>query len=648
MDNLDLFRRLSALADLSEEERLNTLAAREADDLSDEATLEALGLDGAQPSNDEIAGFISPEARNFVIGFEVGSRTLYDRKYNRAIWPGGGSGVTIGIGYDIGVQSKDYLHKTWQDLLSPTDIGRYESAVGITGQRAKALCPQLTDIVIPWDVALEAYRRSTMPTFGRLVLSTFPNATELHPHSFGALFSLVFNRGSRLTDRPGSPTRLHMRNIRDHMASRSFDRIPNEFRAMKSIWAGMGLDGLLRRREAEAVLFEEGLKAAALAASAPAIPVPGSPESVAAPELLEAVDHAYDGDAVTWEVDTEETIGGMTLEASAPWDGVAWPPYEESPDYRHIGDYALKGSAFTFTGDDLEYLLKANSFAPKSDTGLFVFGLRGARLITDLDDPTPVTRQLDRNELILQEIAPDHEHLRCVMGAYNPLTKRLSAFAASTVPCRRAVLTYMTNQSSGNLTPAGLFTFTVDWHNKSNPSRGIPGCMHEGGRQKAVWRSTNNLRYDLADTIENHRLHGNNVHPGMVERSAEFSSFGCLVVSGNYQVSGSNRANGTHTGEWARFRTALGLTRPGTGDHGKVIDMVVLTGLEAAIASAARAGGQTARIGAMVADSREIEEPAEVWQLQVGPFFDAAGAVVFARIGVSIVLLLGPPAEARA
>jgi hypothetical protein len=32
--------------------------------------------------------------------------------------------VTIGIGCDIGVQSRDYLHRTWDGLLSPADIER--------------------------------------------------------------------------------------------------------------------------------------------------------------------------------------------------------------------------------------------------------------------------------------------------------------------------------------------------------------------------------------------------------------------------------------------------------------------------------------------------------------------------------------------
>jgi hypothetical protein len=64
-----------------------------------------------------------------------------------------------------------------------------------------------------------------------------------------------------------------MRAIRQHMAERRFDRIPDEFRSMKRLWRGKGLDGLLGRRDREAALFETGLKRPAAPVAAPA-PVP--------------------------------------------------------------------------------------------------------------------------------------------------------------------------------------------------------------------------------------------------------------------------------------------------------------------------------------------------------------------------------------
>ena len=57
---------------------------------------------------------------------------------------------------------------------------------------------------------------------------------------------------------PGN--RLEMREIRDAMQAAEFNPIPDLIRSMKRLWQGRGLDGLLARRDAEAALFEKGLR----------------------------------------------------------------------------------------------------------------------------------------------------------------------------------------------------------------------------------------------------------------------------------------------------------------------------------------------------------------------------------------------------
>jgi GH24 family phage-related lysozyme (muramidase) len=47
-----------------------------------------------------------------------------------------------------------------------------------------------------------------------------------------------------------------MRNIRDLVPKKDYKGIAKEFRKMKRIWQGKGLDGLLARRDAEASLVE--------------------------------------------------------------------------------------------------------------------------------------------------------------------------------------------------------------------------------------------------------------------------------------------------------------------------------------------------------------------------------------------------------
>ena len=50
--------------------------------------------------------------------------------------------------------------------------------------------------------------------------------------------------------------RSEMRNIRSLVLQKDYKSIAREIRSMKRIWRGKGLDGLLKRREAEAILVE--------------------------------------------------------------------------------------------------------------------------------------------------------------------------------------------------------------------------------------------------------------------------------------------------------------------------------------------------------------------------------------------------------
>ena len=51
-------------------------------------------------------------------------------------------------------------------------------------------------------------------------------------------------------------SRVEMRNIRVLVPKKDYKGIANEIRKMKRLWEGKGMDGLLKRREAEAKLVE--------------------------------------------------------------------------------------------------------------------------------------------------------------------------------------------------------------------------------------------------------------------------------------------------------------------------------------------------------------------------------------------------------
>jgi hypothetical protein len=79
---------------------------------------------------------ISEDAVKLIIAFEVTSQAQYERKYQRPVWPRGQSGVTVGIGYDVGYATREWLHEDWKGVLSEAQLGQLEIACEVTGAPA--------------------------------------------------------------------------------------------------------------------------------------------------------------------------------------------------------------------------------------------------------------------------------------------------------------------------------------------------------------------------------------------------------------------------------------------------------------------------------------------------------------------------------
>src|SRR6185295_12196550 len=86
-----------------------------------------------------------------IVGFEVGSRQRYEKKFRRPTWPGGSSGVTIGIGYDLGMTPKAQITADWQRRLSDAELAAMLTVQGVTGAAAKRLAPSVSRVVIPFE-----------------------------------------------------------------------------------------------------------------------------------------------------------------------------------------------------------------------------------------------------------------------------------------------------------------------------------------------------------------------------------------------------------------------------------------------------------------------------------------------------------------
>ena len=195
---------------------------------------------------------ISKEGYNLILKHEVGGGASYYSRYlARPCWPGGASGVTIGVGYDLGYNTRSQIAADWK-ALSPDIIARLQSVAGAKGTAAQRLTPTLRSISIPWDIAEKVYRERTIPRFARLTENAYRGTATMHPHAQSAMLSWVFNRGEGISS---SSRDIEKRAMRSDIPTR-VKLLPGHFRASKRIWIGRGLDGLLRRREDEARLIE--------------------------------------------------------------------------------------------------------------------------------------------------------------------------------------------------------------------------------------------------------------------------------------------------------------------------------------------------------------------------------------------------------
>jgi GH24 family phage-related lysozyme (muramidase) len=167
-------------------------------------------------------------------------------------WPGGNSGITIGIGYDLGFVTVDQFESDWGPHLSKDQLNRLKIAIGKRGIAAKNRAPQFADIKIKRGPSEEVFFKKTIPLHALKTEQAFPKVTDLPPDAQGAVLSLVFNRGTSMV----GDRRREMRAIRDAVPKKDLKEIAAQLRSMKRLWINKGLDGLLKRREAEAKLVE--------------------------------------------------------------------------------------------------------------------------------------------------------------------------------------------------------------------------------------------------------------------------------------------------------------------------------------------------------------------------------------------------------
>jgi GH24 family phage-related lysozyme (muramidase) len=170
-------------------------------------------------------------------------------------WPGESSGITIGIGYDLGFVSPEEFEQDWSPYLRRDEIERLKKVIGLSGDAASRHASDFRDITIKRADAEKVFRQRTIPLHSGRTEKALPGVDKLPPLAQGALVSLIFNRGPGMK----GDTRREMRAVRDAVAQGDLQKIADQIRLMKRLWEGKDMAGLLLRRDAEAAMVESAI-----------------------------------------------------------------------------------------------------------------------------------------------------------------------------------------------------------------------------------------------------------------------------------------------------------------------------------------------------------------------------------------------------
>ena len=219
---------------------------------------EALSIDKNLPLQ------ISQKSVDLIIHYEVGGRSYYERLLKRPTvpaWQTTVSGVTVAFGNDVGHMNHREIQEAFQGILSQKQIDLLKSVSGMKGRNAHYNgLPKVKYLIsIEYDDAEKIFKRYTLPKFTQQTATAFRiSRNRLHPHSNGALTSIVFNRGPSMSS---SSSRNEMRWIRHNISVGDEHKVPSDIKSMKRLWNINQLRGLHLRRDAEAKLFQDGLDA---------------------------------------------------------------------------------------------------------------------------------------------------------------------------------------------------------------------------------------------------------------------------------------------------------------------------------------------------------------------------------------------------
>ena len=95
--------------------------------------------------------------------------------------PGGGSGVTIGIGYDLGYNSRQRTLKDWAGKLNEIDLEKLTVVCGLKGDAARQALNGVKSITVTLEAAQSVFYESTLIRYASSTRKTYPGVEKLFP-----------------------------------------------------------------------------------------------------------------------------------------------------------------------------------------------------------------------------------------------------------------------------------------------------------------------------------------------------------------------------------------------------------------------------------------------------------------------------------
>ena len=201
----------------------------------------------------------------FIAREESGGLAYYQQVTRWPHFPGYASGITIGLGFDLKYASAGQFRDVWAAHLDKASLELLLEDIGKAGSKKRAKALRDAGVEIPYRDAWAVFIGQTLPDYYQRTLDTYESLEQLPTMCRAVLVSLVFNRG---TDLDGD-RRREMKAIRRllgeaasvlpdrEQARQILTEVEDQILSMRRLWEPDS--GLVRRRQAEANLWREGL-----------------------------------------------------------------------------------------------------------------------------------------------------------------------------------------------------------------------------------------------------------------------------------------------------------------------------------------------------------------------------------------------------